>query len=65
MPRRRWHVVAWKLPLFVVVQTLLCLLEGLTVVTWCAYEAADKLRNRFSEWWRGVRCELPSWWELG
>lgn len=60
--RRRWHVVAWKLPLFVAVLILSCLLEGITSATWHAYIWADNVRDRFQSWWRGVRCDLPSWW---
>ena len=64
MTRRRWHVVAWKLPLFVAVALISGALELATAVTWWAYVAVDGARDRFRSWWREFRCELPSWWEL-
>ncbi len=63
MTRRRWHVIAWKLPLFVVIALVSAVLELATTITWYAYVGADTARDRFREWWRGFRCELPSWWE--
>jgi len=63
IPRRRWHVVAWKLPLFVAVLLVSGVLELATALAWHAYVGADCARDRFQEWWRGVRCGLPSWWD--
>jgi hypothetical protein len=53
MPTRRWHVIAWKLPLFVVIALASALLELVTTITWHSYLAADTTRDRFEQWWRG------------
>jgi hypothetical protein len=63
MPTRRWYVIAWKLPLFVVIALASALLELVTTITWHSYIAADTTRDRFEQWWREFRRELPSWWE--
>jgi hypothetical protein len=63
MPTRRWHIVAWKLPLFVVVQLISAVLELATWLTWYAYVGADTARDQFRQWWRGFRCDMPSWWK--
>jgi len=63
MPYRRWHIVAWKLPLFVAVLLISGVLELATWLTWHAYVGADAVRDRFEQWWRAFRRELPSWWE--
>lgn len=62
--RRRWAVIVWKLPLFLTVAFISALLELATTITWRCYVAADRLRDRFIDWWHGFRCELPTWWEL-
>jgi hypothetical protein len=62
MPTRRWHIVAWKLPLFVVVLLISAVLELASWLTWYAYVAADGVQARFEQWWGGVRRGLPSWW---
>ena len=61
--RRRWHVIAWKVPLFLLVLIATGFLELLATITWSAYRCVDGARDRFDEWWRGFSAELPSWWK--
>jgi hypothetical protein len=63
MLRRRWHIVAWKLPLFVAVLLISNVLELASWITWHAYVATTTVRDRFEQWWRVFRRDLPSWWE--
>jgi hypothetical protein len=61
--RIRWGVVAWKLPLVILpLLPIALVLELATALAWFAYCLADKTRDQFNEWWRGVDAWLPDSW---
>jgi uncharacterized membrane protein len=61
--RRRWPVIAWKVPLFLLVLIVTGILELITTITWALYRWADGARDGFDECWRDIEHRLPSWWE--
>jgi hypothetical protein len=57
---RNTHSIELK---FVAVLLISGVLELASWLTWHAYVGADAVRDRFEQWWRAFRRELPSWWE--
>jgi hypothetical protein len=57
--RRRWAVIAWKLPLMLLILPFAASLELANTIAWFVYCATDKVRDAFNECWQSINCRLP------